>query len=222
MSSATDQAYTQIRQLLVSKAYPPGSRLSETELSKICGVSRTPVREALRRLALEYLVQIEPNRGSFVTDWSQDDIMDMFEMRAMMEGLAARKAASRANQEQIDKMYKIHGDIDAILNQKRKVMREKFLKLNREFHDTVIEASQSPRLTDIISRFVDQAVIVRTASQYSKEDITRSNQHHKDIVDAIASGNGVLAEQVMRTHILLAIRQYHESYAQETSIRDAQ
>ena len=215
MSGATEQAYTQIRQLLVSKSYPPGSRLSETELSEKCGVSRTPVREALRRLALEYLVQIVPNRGAFVTDWSQDDIMDMFEMRAMMEGLAARKAANRANQEQIDKMYKLHSDIDNTLSQNSKTMREKFLKLNREFHDTVFEASQSPRLADIIARFVDQAVIVRTASQYSREDIIRSNQHHKEIVDAIASGNGVLAEHVMRTHILLAIRQYHESYAHE-------
>ena len=94
ISGASELAYTEIRNRLLGGEYPPGARLSESELSDICGVSRTPVREALRRLAADYFVRIDPNRGAFVIDWSREDIMDMFEMRSMMEGLAARKAPS--------------------------------------------------------------------------------------------------------------------------------
>ena len=114
MSGASERAYEQIRTLLIQEQYAPGSRLSESELSQKCGVSRTPVREALRRLALEYFVRIEPNRGAFVIDWSREDIIDMFEMRSMMEGLAARKAAERATPKQILGLSKIVIDIEEI------------------------------------------------------------------------------------------------------------
>ena len=89
MSGASERAYEEIRKRLLRGDFAPGARLSESELSELCGVSRTPVREALRRLALEYFVRIEPNRGAFVIDWSREDIVDMFEMRSMLEGLAA-------------------------------------------------------------------------------------------------------------------------------------
>lgn len=211
MSGASEQAYTQIRRLLLNKSYPPGARLSEAELSGKCGVSRTPVREALRRLAQEYFVRLEPNRGAFVVDWNHDDTMDMFEMRAMMEGLAARKAASRASTEQVGELRSIYNGIEGVVARNDKDMRDDFLTLNRKFHDTVFAASRSPRLAEIIARFVEQAVIVRTAYRYSVEDIARSNQHHKDLIDAIESRNGVLAEQIMRTHILLASHQYFDA-----------
>ena len=74
MSGASERAYDEIRKCLLRGDFAPGARLSESELSELCGVSRTPVREALRRLALEYFVRIEPNRGAFVIDWSREDI----------------------------------------------------------------------------------------------------------------------------------------------------
>lgn len=212
MSGASEHAYSEIRNRLLAGEYAAGARLSESDLSEMCGVSRTPVREALRRLALEYFVRIEPNRGAFVIDWSREDIMDMFEMRSMMEGLAARKAAERATSAQIDVMQDIIKDIDAAAAKDGPDMREIFLALNRRFHDMIFEASGSPRLTEIISRFVEQAVIVRTAAQYSPQDIQRSNQHHKDLLGAIRAKNGMLAENIMRVHILAASSRYHDNY----------
>jgi len=212
MSSASDLAYKKIRNRLLRGDYAPGARLSESDLSEICGVSRTPVREALRRLALEYYVHIEPNRGAFVIDWSREDIMDMFEMRSMMEGLAARKAAERANDTQVIVLKEIIDKIDMVAREDGEDMREIFLSLNREFHDTVFEASGSPRLTEIISRFVEQAVVARTAAHFTAGDILRSNQHHKDLLAAIKSRNGILAENIMRVHILAASSRYHENY----------
>jgi len=212
MSGASEHAYSEIRNRLLRGDFPPGSRLSESDLSEICGVSRTPVREALRRLALEYFVRIEPNRGAFVIDWSREDIIDMFEMRSMMEGLAARKAAERANTEQISVIKEIIEEIDDVAAKANADMREAFLTLNRKFHDAIFDASGSPRLTEIISRFVEQAVIVRTAVHYTPKDILQSNQHHKQLLDAIEARNGILAENIMRVHILTASIRYHDHY----------
>lgn len=212
MSGASEKAYLYIRSCLLSGEFAPGSRLNEIELSEACGVSRTPVREALRRLASEYFVRIEPNRGAFVIDWSREDIMDMFEMRSMMEGLAARKAAERANAAQIEAMRDTISRIDDIISDNSPYMRDQFLSLNRAFHDALFEAAGSPKLTEIMSRFVEQAVVVRTAAQYSTTDIAHSNQQHKEILSAVISGNGVLAETVMRAHILAAGSRYHDNY----------
>lgn len=212
MSGASERAYEEIRNRLLKGMHAPGARLSESDLSEICGVSRTPVREALRRLALEYFVRIEPNRGAFVIDWSREDIMDMFEMRSMMEGLAARKAAERASEQQLIDLKQIIEKIDEVAHFKNDNMMSDFLALNRQFHEIVFEASGSPRLTEIISRFVEQAVVVRTAAQFSPEDILRSNHHHKELLSAIKTKNGTLAENIMRVHILAASSRYHDDY----------
>ena len=220
MSSASDRAYEEIRRRLLQGDYAPGVRLSESDLSEVCGVSRTPVREALRRLALEYFVRIEPNRGAFVIDWSREDIADMFEMRSMLEGLAARKAASKATSQQIQQMTDIISKIDDLVEVTDENMMSSFLLLNRKFHDVVFSASGSPRLTEVISRFVEQAVVVRTAAKFTPEDILRSNQHHKELLNAIRTRNRVLAETVMRVHILAASSQYYDSYMPNLNLED--
>jgi len=220
MSGASEQAYVEIRSRLLRGDYAPGERLSESELSEVCGVSRTPVREALRRLAVEYFVRIEPNRGAFVIDWSREDIMDMFEMRSMLEGLAARKAAERALPKHIDELYSII-NIELVATDSTTDRMEQFLHLNRQFHDVLFDASGSPKLTEIVSRFVEQAVVVRTAAQYSADDIARSNQHHKELADAIRARNGILAENIMRVHILAASSRYHDDYMPESKMIDS-
>lgn len=212
MSRASHLAYSEIRNRLLAGEFLPGERLSESDLSEKCGVSRTPVREALRRLALEYFVRIEPNRGAFVIDWSCEDVMDMFEMRSMMEGLAARKAAERADERHLSQMTDLIDKIDAIATENSAAMWEDFIKLNREFHDTVFEASGSRKLTEIIARFVEQAIVMRTASKFTPDDVRRSNQHHKDLLQAIKGRNGVLAESIMRVHILAAASRYNDGY----------
>lgn len=212
MSGASEKAYQIIRKRLVAGEYEPGARLNEQELSDLCGVSRTPVREAIRRLALEYFVSIEPNRGAFVIDWSRDDIDDMFELRAMLEGFAARKAAERNNIKICLQLNEIIKKIDFIVSQENAELMDDFLELNRQFHEHIFYASGSRRLIEMISRFVEQAVVVRTAAQYSTEDIRRSNQYHRELAAAISAGDGGLAQTLMQAHILTAAGRYHDAY----------
>ncbi|HAU22025.1 MAG TPA: GntR family transcriptional regulator, partial [Erythrobacter sp.] len=95
MAKASYRAYDTIRALILSGELSPGEQLSEEDLAERCGVSRTPVRDALRRLEAELLVRKNESQRSFVADWSLGDVADAFELRAMVEGYAARRAAER-------------------------------------------------------------------------------------------------------------------------------
>lgn len=212
MSSAASKAYQEIRRRLLSGEFSPGEKLSEQDLSDRIGVSRTPVREALRLLAAECFVEIEPNRGASVIDWGRDEVEDIFEMRAMLEGFAARKAAAKASDAQIKELRAIVTKIDARLVKPGAPPMQDFLKLNSRFHESLRQASGNSRLAEIISRFTEQAVVQRTARQFSSDDMRRSNAFHLDIVEAIASRNGALAESLMRAHILAAAEVYRGGY----------
>ena len=101
MSKASQSAYEAIRGRILSGEFPAGTHLKEERLAEVCGVSRTPIRDALRTLAAEDYVRVVPNRGTFVSEFSDSDIEDIFVLRSMLEGYAARMAAQRATPEQI-------------------------------------------------------------------------------------------------------------------------
>jgi DNA-binding GntR family transcriptional regulator len=213
MSGAATKAYEEIRKRLLTGEYAPGEKLSEQELSDRIGVSRTPVREALRLLAAECFVEIEPNVGASVMDWGREDIDDIFEIRAMLEGYAARKAALNASPAHVDELKRIVAEIDAALGKGARPPVATFLRLNSAFHEKLRQASGNSRLAEIIGRFTEQAVVHRTARQYSGDDMRRSNALHRDIVSAVEGRNGALAETLMRAHILAAAAVYRGSFS---------
>ena len=215
MSGAATKAYEEIRKRLLAGDYAPGDRLSEQELSDAIGVSRTPVREALRLLAAECFVDIEPNVGASVVDWGREEIGDIFEIRAMLEGYAARKAALKASTGHIADLKRIVADIDAALDKGTRPPVAAFLRLNSRFHEKLRHASGNSRLAEIIGRFTEQAVVHRTARQYTHDDMRRSNALHRDIVAAVEAQNGALAETLMRAHILAAAEAYRGAFPVE-------
>ena len=210
MANAADQAYEKIGQLILSGHFKPGDRLSEEELSRFSGVSRTPVRDALRRLEAEYFVIIRPNQGAEVAVWSARDIDDLFHMRAMLEGMAASLAAARRNQGHIDALEACVDEIDLVLEARGDIDVAKFLSENKQFHLALIDAACSPRLRSTISNLIAPAVVARTAETFSKADLLRSNTHHRELVEAIRVGDRDLAEAIMRAHIHTAARSYRQ------------
>lgn len=212
MATATDKAYEKIGDLILSGHFEPGDHLSEEELSRITGVSRTPVRDALRRLETEYFVTIRPNQGAEVAVWDARDIQDLFHMRAMLEGMAASRAAERGSAKNIAKMQ-AHVDAIAIaIESKPKPDVAKFLSENRNFHRALLEAAQSPRLNAAISNLIAPAIVARTAQTFSKEDLIRSNTHHQELVDAIRVGDRDFADSMMQTHIRTAAKSYRKVF----------
>ncbi|MDZ7668724.1 MAG: GntR family transcriptional regulator [Gammaproteobacteria bacterium] len=203
MSNATERAYETIRNAILEGTFPPTARLKETELVAYCRVSRTPVREALRRLAAEDFVVIQRNQGARVKSWSAEDLDELFSLRALLEGHAAARAASRISQPElagiagsVQEMSKVLG---RSMSQKNKTTE--FLRLNSKLHEAIWLASGSERLVSMLRQLVEQALTAHTAAQFSLERVAQSHHHHEELLQALSAGDPAWAEAVMRNHI---------------------
>ncbi|WCL53255.1 GntR family transcriptional regulator [Gimibacter soli] len=218
MSKATEKAYETIRAAILSGRYAPGAHLKEEELVGLCGVSRTPVRDALRRLAADRYVVARRNQGTYVNEWSLDDIACIFEMRALLEGYAAERAATRITPDQLARVDKAWRDIEDVLA-KDKLDIPEFLRANRVFHTTIIEAACNRQLRETIDQLVQPPIVNRTAMTYSRQDLRQSNDHHGLILSALKTGDAVTACTAMRQHLLTSyqnfLRNYDRSLGQE-------
>ncbi|MEL7198548.1 MAG: GntR family transcriptional regulator [Pseudomonadota bacterium] len=208
LSKAADRAYDTIGGLILGGHFKPGDRLSEEELSRLCGVSRTPVRDALRRLAAEYFVVIRPNQGAVVAVWKRQDIEDLFHMRALLEGMAAARAASRRNDDCLIQLEQCVERIDKAVNAMPEPDIAAFLAENTAFHRTILDAADSPRLSATLASLIAPAIVARTAEHYSQADLRRSNEHHREVVEALRNRDAQLADSIMQVHIRAAANSY--------------
>lgn len=211
MSKASERAYGQIRALILSGALPAGAQLAEEALAERCGVSRTPVRDALRRLEGELLVKRSGTQRTFVADWSLDDVADAFELRAMIEGHAARRAAERMSDVLLQRLRETNRAIGAAVRADPPDVAG-FLEGNRQFHATILEAAASPRLAALLGTLVEQPVVWRTAHHYGREALHRSHGEHEELLAAFARGDGAWAEAVMAGHIRRAYHAYADAH----------
>ena len=172
MSRASDHAYTVIRGMILAGELPPGTQLSEEALALRCEVSRTPVRDALRRLESDLLIRRSESQRSFVADWSDDDIEDAFELRSMLEAQAARRAATRIAPAQLEALRHHNRLIGAAISGDRPDIPA-FLDNNRAFHEIILTAAGSSRLASLLTRLIEQPVVWRTAQNYDRENLQR-------------------------------------------------
>ena len=217
MAKASNRAYDTIRALILSGELSSGEQLSEESLAERCGVSRTPVRDALRRLEAELLVRRNESQRSFVADWSLGDVADAFELRAMMEGYAARRAAERMDERTMKRLRACNSAIyEAIRDGKPDVAT--FLEHNRAFHEIILQAADSRRLSSLLGALIEQPVVWRTAQHYGKEAFNRSYSEHEDLLSAFARRDGAWAEAVMAGHIRRAFHAYADAHSGLSSI----
>lgn len=207
MSRASDRAYAAIRAHLLGGAVKAGEQLTEDQLAQITGVSRTPVREAVRRLEDELVLVRSDTKRLFVADWSRDDIEEMFTLRQMLECHAAERAAKRLTREQIAALEEVNRDLTAAVEQSPPdVVR--FLDANRAFHEVIIEAADSPRLGQLLTRLVEAPVVLRTARTYSQSDLRQSARDHDELVAAFAARDPDWARAVMGSHLRRAFHTF--------------
>ena len=203
MPNAVDRAYGKIRASILDGTLAPDSRLKEKKLVEYCGVSRTPVRDALRRLAAEGYVSIQPNQGAQVRSWSTEDLDELFALRALLEGYAAKRAAKLITAEGLNRLEKVITQMNDILAmempQEEKI--SEFLLLNRAVHEPIWEASGSKRLISMLSTLVEQALVVHTVKYFTMERIATSHRHHEELLMALKAGDESWAESIMTSHI---------------------
>lgn len=207
MSTASDRAYAEIRALILAGDAPPGAPLREEALADIVGVSRTPVREALRRLEGElYAVRTSSGR-LLVADWDADDLAEMFTLRAMLESHAAARAAQRVTPETLAELQDANARIAAAIAAPAPDIAT-FLAENRRFHDLIIGAAGSARLKTMLAALVEQPVVRRTAARYSPAELGRSVHEHGELVQAFAARDSDWARSVMTAHIRRAFHAF--------------
>ena len=215
MSKASERAYALIRSLILSGELSPGTQIREEALAERCGVSRTPVRDALRRLEADQFIRRSDTQRSFVADWSLDDVEDAFKLRAMLEAHAASRAATRISWDQLERL---RGHNKAILRSMSGEVADvpSFLEHNREFHRVIVEAAGSERLAAMLAQVTEQPVVLRTALHYDRDNLQRSWHEHEELLAAFVHRDADWAAAVMTGHIRRAFHAYAEAHQRGT------
>lgn len=198
---AADLAYGVIRQGVMSGRWPSGAHLREVELASELGVSRTPVREALRRLASEGVLKFEPHIGATVPNWSAADLDEIFDLRSRLESYAAELAASRADETTIAAMREATREMERAAFSGQSPDTVAVTANNDRFHQLIVTASGSKRLATFIASVVELPLVVRTFARFDAHAMRRSIAHHDEIIEAISNRDPVWAGAVMRAHI---------------------
>lgn len=202
MATIAEKAYSAIRERVLSGEYAAGDRLREGELAEAVGVSRTPVREALRRLDAEGLVEYVPNRGAHVAAWSQHDLEEIFGLRALLEGYGARLAASKIEAAELQELEALADQMESIVRRGIEGRYEQMALVNSRFHRLVVEAARNTRLAALVGSVVQLPLQQRTLREYSQRRLDRSMSQHRELIDALAAGDTKWAEAVMQAHVL--------------------
>lgn len=201
--SLRGRVFNKIREDILSGKYNQNEELKENTIATELGVSRTPVREALRQLELEGLVNIIPNKGAYVTGISEKDIHDIYIIRSYLEGLCARWACEHITQAQIDALEEI---IYLSEFHTKKENHRQVLELDNKFHETIYEASNSKILDHVLTDFHHYVQRLRKITLASDDRAMNSNKEHTAILEAIKKRDGEEAERLAHEHIMNTIK----------------
>ncbi len=202
MTAAVDKAYAVLRQKIVSGELATGTRLKERDIVAELDVSRTPVREALRRLQADGLVIIEPRRGGVVAGVNKDEAHEIYALGILLESYGAGLAAKRITEDEQRSIEKILDEMETVLRDDSSAARSRYLELDAEFHHAISAMTGNRHLQRLIRQVVGLPVLVQAFTHYSHDDLLRSLQQHKTILAALAAGDDEWAEAAMRAHIL--------------------
>lgn len=189
----------EIKEAILKGVLRPGDKLVETSLTESLGVSRTPLREAFRELAAEGYITVVPHKGAYVSSLSEEDVLDLYAITSVLEGLATRLAAQNIRTEQdrerLRSLYNelkdqnIQGNVDA------------YWAANGKFHEFIAEASGNARLIDLIKNLRRQILKTRVISMRYPERLENSMAEHEEILCAVLAGEGDRAERLVIAHL---------------------
>lgn len=185
-----------VRTRIISGKLPAGERIDQDALAAEFSVSRMPVREALRQLGAEGFVTIVPHRGAIVTALSPSEVEEIYEVRAALEGVAARHASRELSPSDLTALRAI---LAAMRNEDD---IDRWVALNADFHDTINRASERPRLLELIQRFREQSQPYIRLYVQRLHKSAQARKEHKAILDALATRDADAAEAAVRAHLI--------------------
>lgn len=203
--SLSGRVFHRLREDILEGKYRQQEELRETAIGEELGVSRTPVREALRQLELEGLVTIVPNKGAYVNGITAEDVEDIYRIRARLEGLCASMAAQRITQEELEEMEEIVLLCDF---HEKKQHYDQVFALDGRFHETLYRACKSKILEHLLKDFHQYVQKVRKTSLSTRERAEKSIKEHEDILAAIKERDPGRADELATLHIMNTIRNF--------------
>jgi DNA-binding GntR family transcriptional regulator len=196
VASFADRAYYAIRELIVTLELPPGAVVKEPDLTARLGIGRTPVREALRRLAQERLIEVYPRRGMFVTTVDVRDLARLCEVRLALEPEAARLAAERATKADLDEMNALLAELDGPRRRDHRAL----IDLDERIHRAIYHASHNPFLVETLEEYYAHALRIWMVA-LARTDLGAAVGGHHGVLEAVVSGNGARSARLMREHV---------------------
>jgi DNA-binding GntR family transcriptional regulator len=193
-----DRAYVALRDRIVTLRLPPGTALREDRLMDELGLGRTPLREAVKRLALEGLVDVRPRSGTYVTDVEAHDIVHISEVRAELEAQAARLAAKRMDDEGRARAAGLDAELAAIDGSDS---FDAYMNLDERVHRFVWEAARNPYLADVLERFWAHSLRIWHLVLERVPALPAAVHEQRALLDAVSAGDGRRAGARMREHV---------------------
>jgi DNA-binding GntR family transcriptional regulator len=199
LQTTTSAVAERIREAILGGMLAPGERLKEEQLARELGTSRTPVREALLRLQSEGLVRASPNRGAVVRRYGRGELEEMYDLRALLEGHAARRAAERVG---ADAIATLRASCDRFSRLVGRNDLHELVAENAVYHRAIWHAAESDRLAGMIEDVVAIPLVYRSYVWYSPEQSQASYELHSRILEALEARDGSAAETLMHRHVL--------------------
>lgn len=190
-----DFVIDELREAIVRGHFKPGEKLDQEEIAELLNVSRIPVRQALRTLTAEGLVKMYPHRGATVAELSREELEEIYFLRGVLEGVAARLAAPKMDDARIAKLQAILKKIDQLTD------LDQWLDLNREFHNTIYEVINRPRLLEMIESLRNTSAPYIRDYIASPEYLEVTRLSHRRILEACINRDGILAQQETQKHL---------------------
>ena len=199
--SSVERVMAALRDAIVRGEYAPGTRLIEGEIAAAYEVSRTPVREAVRRLAGEGIVEVRPNHGAWVRQWDAAAVGEVFDLRAMLEAHAAALAAEHATRDDLTRLEERCAGMRALESDPAEDRWDAYAVLNHAFHRDLCQVARSERLESILLGLLGIPLQHRSFGGRQQRAMERSNEHHEGIVEAVAAREPAWARDAMAAHV---------------------
>jgi DNA-binding GntR family transcriptional regulator len=192
-----EQVAEQVRARIMAHTLPPGSWIDEQSLAAEYGISRTPLREALKVLASEGLVTMKPRRGAYVTEVSEQDLAEVFHLLALLESDAAGMAAQQATDAQLGELAALHQQLEAAISD-----RDEFFAANEQFHMALLEIAGNRWRNQMVGELRRVMKLNRHHSLFKKGRLEASLQEHRSILAALQNRDAALSQKLMRQHLM--------------------
>ncbi len=193
-----EEVADQLRVRIFAHELAPGTWIDEQTLAKEFGISRTPLREAIKVLAAEGLITMKLRRGAYVTEVNRGDLEQIFTILSLLEGQAAKEAATKAQEKDLNELDDMHLRLEKAAADRN---LEQFFEVNVRFHERIIAIANNPWMTDVIADLRKVLKLQRKDSLSRTGRLQSSLSEHREILKALLKRDPIAAEQAMRTHL---------------------